>query len=121
MSSAWARAQTPGQFTNGRKRFSPNEISEWQIGVGSELTDRVGLKFRTRYRDLLESILGFGAGDIVANDNHQHEIKRYENVLFLFFLWPRLDDILSERAAIVDTAPGDTLIVQSGRETPVEH
>jgi len=107
-------------FTNGRKKFSPNEISEWQVGVGSELTDRVGLKFRTRYRDVLEMVLGFGAGDLVAHDNHQNEIKRYENVLFLFFLWPRLDDILSERQAIVDTAPGDALVVQPGHQTPVE-
>jgi hypothetical protein len=33
-----------------------------------------------------------------------------ENILFLSFLWRRLDEILHQRAAIVDNAP----------ETPVE-
>ena len=38
-------------FLNGRKKFSPNEISEFHFGEGSELTDRSGLRFRTKYRD----------------------------------------------------------------------
>jgi hypothetical protein len=98
-------------FTNGRKRFTPNEITEWYIGEGTELLDRAGLKFRTRYRDVLEMILGFGAGDLVAQDNRGNPIKKFENILFLIFLWPKLDSLLQERQTIVDTAPGDTLQV----------
>ena len=98
-------------FTNGRKRFTPNEIAEWYMGDGSELTDRSGLKFRTRYRDVLEMILGFGAGDLVGLDGAGHQVKRYENVLFLFFLWGRLDEVLHQRAAVVDNAPNDPLDV----------
>ena len=60
---------------NGRKKFTPNEIGEFRFGEGSELTDRTGLRFRTRYRDVLETILSFGGGDILAVDNHQNEIK----------------------------------------------
>ena len=59
---------------NGRKRFTPNEIGEFHFGEGSELTDRTGLRFRTRYRDVLETILTFGGGDLIAVDNHQNVI-----------------------------------------------
>jgi hypothetical protein len=100
-------------FTNGRKRFTRNEITEWYIGEGSELLDRAGLKFRTRYRDVLELILGFGAGDLIAFDNRGNVIKRFENVLFLIFLWPKLDALLQERQIVVDNAPGDTLAVEN--------
>ena len=60
---------------NGRKKFTPNEIGEFRFGEGSELTDRTGLRFRTRYRDVLETLLSFGGGDILAVDNHQNQIK----------------------------------------------
>jgi len=99
-------------FTNGRKRFTPNEISEWYVGEGCELTDRSGLKFRTRYRDILESVLGFGAGDLIAYDNSHNVIKKYESVLFLAFLWHRLDEILHERSALVDNAPENPVEVE---------
>jgi len=100
-------------FANGRKRFTPNEIDEWFLGEGSELTDRSGLKFRTRYRDLLEMLLGFGAGDVLAVDNSHNTIKRWENVLFLTFLWPRLDAVLHQRSAVVDNAREDPVEVES--------
>jgi hypothetical protein len=85
---------------NGRKRFSPNEISEFHFGEGSELTDRFGLRFRTRYRDVLETILTFGGGDLVAVDNHQNVIKRWDNIIGLFFFWNDLDRVLHQRAVV---------------------
>ena len=87
---------------NGRKRFTPNEIGEFHFGEGSELTDRVGLRFRTKYRDVLETLLTFGGGDLIAVDNHQNEIKRWNNIIGLFFFWNDLDRVLHQRAAIVD-------------------
>ena len=102
-------------FANGRKRFTPNEIDEWFMGEGSELTDRSGLKFRTKYRDLLEMLLGFGAGDLLAVDNSHNVIKRWENVLFLAFLWPRLDAVLHQRSAVVDNAREDPVEVEDVR------
>jgi hypothetical protein len=91
---------------NGRKKFSPNEISEYHFGEGSELTDRTGLRFRTRYRDVLEMILTFGGGDLIAVDNHQNVIKRWDNVIGLFFFWNTLDRILHQRA-VVESADDD--------------
>jgi hypothetical protein len=99
-------------YTRGRKAFSPNSIEEWFMGEGREILDRSGLKFRTVYRDLFESILGLGAGDIEAIDNNQHVVKRWENILFLAFIWPRLDEILHQRAATVDNAPTDPVEVE---------
>ncbi len=83
---------------NGRKRFTPNEIGEFHFGEGSELTDRTGLRFRTKYRDVLETLLTFGGGDLIAVDNHQNVIKRWDNIIGLFFFWNDLDRVLHQRA-----------------------
>jgi hypothetical protein len=99
-------------FTRGRKAFSPNSIEEWFMGEGREITDRTGLKFRTRYRDLFETFLGLGAGDLEAINNHQDVVKRWENVLFLAFIWRKLDEILHQRAAVVDNAPSNPVEVE---------
>jgi hypothetical protein len=95
-------------FGRGRKTFSPNSIEEWFVGEGREITDRSGLKFRSRYRDLFETALGFGAGDLEAVDGNQNVVKRWENVLFLAFVWKRLDLILHQRAAVVETSVAPT-------------
>lgn len=87
---------------NGRKKFTPNEIGEFHFGEGSELTDRSGLRFRTKYRDVLETILTFGGGDLLAVDNHQNVIKRWDNIIGLYFLWKDLDRVLHQRAAVLD-------------------
>jgi hypothetical protein len=87
---------------NRKKKFSPNEIAEYHFGEGSELTDRSGLRFVTRYRDVLETVLGFGGGDLLAVDNNQVVIKRYENVIGLWFHWEKLDRIFHQRATLVD-------------------
>lgn len=87
---------------NRKKKFSPNEIAEFHFGEGSELTDRSGLRFVTKYRDVLETVLGFGGGDILAVDNHHTVIKRYENIVGLWFKWEKLDRILHQRATLVD-------------------
>lgn len=92
---------------NGRKRFTPNEIGEFHFGDGSELTDRSGLRFRTKYRDVLETILTFGGGDLIAVDNHQNVIKSWDNVIGLFFAWKDLDRILHQRSVVDVVSDGD--------------
>ena len=104
-------------FTNGRKRFTPNEISEWHLGDGRELTDRSGLKFRSKYRDVFETLLGFGAGDLMAIDGTGVVRKHWENILFLFFIWNRMDEILHQRAAVVDNQPDEPVEVEEVRPT----
>jgi hypothetical protein len=89
-------------FFNRKKKFSPNEIAEFHFGEGSELTDRTGLRFVTKFRDVLETLLGFGGGDLLAVDNHQTVIKRYENIIGLWFKWEKLDRILHQRATLLD-------------------
>jgi hypothetical protein len=102
-------------FSRGRKVFSPNSIEEWYFGEGRELTDRSGLKFRSRYRDILETTLGFGAGDLEAIDGNGVVVKRWENIIFLIFMWGRLDEILHQRSAVVDNAPADPVEVEAVR------
>ncbi|HEY8666297.1 MAG TPA: hypothetical protein VIL86_06515 [Tepidisphaeraceae bacterium] len=94
-------------YSYGRKSFTPNGIEERFLGEGWELTDRSGLHFVARYRDLLETISGFGAGDLEAVDSSGKVIKKWENVLGLLFVWKRLDQVLHQRAATVDTATPD--------------
>lgn len=99
-------------FSRGRTIFSPNTIEEWQLGVGSEITDRTGMKFRTHYRDWFETLLGLGAGDIEAIDPNHKVVKRWENILFLAFTWRKLDAVFHQRAATVDNAPEDPVEVE---------
>jgi hypothetical protein len=96
---------------NGRKKFTPNEIGEFHFGEGSELTDRTGLRFRTTYRDVLETLLGFGGGDLIAVDNHQNVIKRWDNVIGLYFFWNDLDRVLHQR--VVMESNGDDKVESS--------
>ena len=102
-------------FGRGRKVFSPNSIEEWYLGEGSEITDRSGLHFRTRYRDVFETVLGFGSGDLEALDASGNVVKRWENILGLTFTWRRLDEILHQRSAVVDNAPEDPVEVETIR------
>ena len=51
---------------------------------------------------MLETLLGFGGGDLLAVDNHQTVIKRYENIIGLWFHWQKLDRILHQRATLLD-------------------
>jgi len=99
-------------FTRGRTTFSPNSIEEYFLGEGREITDRSGLTFRSRYRDLLETLLGFGAGDLEAIDSSGKVVKRWENIPLLAFTWRRLDHILHQRSALVDNAPEDPVEVE---------
>lgn len=102
-------------FGRGRKVFSPNSIEEWYLGEGREITDRAGLKFRSRYRDVFESVLGLGAGDLEAVDGNGVVVKRWENILGLMFVWSRLDEILHQRSAVVDNSPADPVEVEPVR------
>ena len=99
-------------FCRGRKAFSPNSIEERFLGEGREIIDRSGLKFRTRYRDLFETFLGLGACDLEAVDANQHVVKRWENILFLTFVWKHLDEVLHQRSAVVDNAPSNPVEVE---------
>lgn len=102
-------------FSRGRKVFSPNSIEEWYFGEGREITDRSGLKFRSRYRDILETMLGLGSGDLEAVDGNGVVVKRWENIIFLIFIWDRLDEILHQRSLVVDNTKEDPVEVESVR------
>ncbi|MDB5300463.1 MAG: hypothetical protein JWO87_2126, partial [Phycisphaerales bacterium] len=47
--------------------------------------------------------------------NSHNVVKRWENILFLFFIWGRLDEILHQRSAVVDNAPDDPVEVEEVR------
>ena len=87
-------------------------MEAWAFGRGTEVIDRSGLTFVCEYRDLLESALGFGAGDIVARDATGREVRRWENILGLYFRWADLEQILEQRSAVVDNAPADAVDVE---------
>ncbi len=93
-------------FSQGRKTFTPNSIEETHMGHGCEIIDRSGLKFRRRYRDIFETILGMGACDLEAIDANGHTVKKWDNILFLAFTWDRLDQVLHQRSATME-APID--------------
>lgn len=108
---AWVGAMVHS-FLEGKKTFSPNSIEERYVGHGCEVLDRSGLKFRASYRNLLQTLLGFGAADLEAMNGDGVVVKRYRNILFLAFTWRKLDEILHQRAAVVDNAPDDPVEVE---------
>ena len=103
-------------FSRGRKSFTPNGIEEWYLGEGSEITDRSGLHFVSRYGDIFKMILGFGSGDLEAIDATGKFVKRWPNILFLFFIWNRLDEILHERAAVVENTKQEPVEVEDVKD-----
>jgi hypothetical protein len=102
-------------FTRGRKSFTPNGIEEWFLGDGREITDRSGLHFTSRYRDLLKMVLGIGSGDLEATDATGKVVKAWPNILFLAFFWNKLDEILHERAAVVENTKDEPVEVEEAR------
>ncbi len=105
-------------FSWGRKTFTPNSIEEWFLGEGSEVTDRSGLKFRTQYRDIFETILGMGAGDLEAINASGQVVKRWPNILFLVFLWKNLDGILHQRTSLVENPKQEPVEVEEVNTRP---
>lgn len=105
--------------TCGCKKFTPNQIEELYAFEGSDMIDRGGLHFITRYNDLLESVLGVGSGDIIALDSTGKVQKEWHNILFLFFLWPRLQEILEQRVTTVDNSARDAANVQDVNVKPL--
>ena len=99
-------------FSRGRKTFSPNSIEEWYIGEGCEVTDRSGLKFRTRIGIFLRQFSALGSRDLEAIDGSGKVVKRWSNILFLAFTWKRLDAILHQRAATVDNPRNEPVEVE---------
>lgn len=106
-------------FRVGKKKFSPNGIEERLIGEGNDVLDRGGFHFVCRYPDILEFILGFGSGTIEARDGSNKVVIAYENVLFLFFRWSAIDEILHQRAAVVDNAEADAVAVEDIHHKPI--
>lgn len=104
---------------NGCKKFTPNQIMELHAVDGSDMLDRAGLHFITRYNDMLESVLGGGSGDIVAMDGQGNVVKEFHNILFLFFLWPRLEEILEQRVTTVDNSSSNAAQVSEVNIKPL--
>ena len=57
---------------------------------------------------MLETYLGLGAGDLEAVDANHHVVKRWDNILFLCYMWPKLDEILHQRSAVMDVEDSAT-------------
>ena len=66
---------------------------------------------------VLKTLLGLGAGDLEAIDGNQHVVKRWCNVLFLYFAWPKLDEILHQRAAVVESSPESPVEVEDVKKS----
>lgn len=97
--------------------ITSNSIEERHFGMGNEITDRMGLKFRLRYYDLLECILGLGSGTLEARRNDGSLVKKFDSILFQFFWAKRLDEILNQRTTIVDNSSHNPVDVEDIHHT----
>jgi len=112
---AWASSIIQA-LIRGKKTITPNNIEEHVLGSGHEVCDRTGLHFRTKYRDIFETLLGLGAADLEALDASGKVVKRWPNVLFLAFTWKSLDAVLHQRASLVDNPRSEPVGVQDVRQ-----
>ena len=65
--------------------------------------------------DMDQAELDAAYDQAVHAPNLQQVVKRWENILFLFFHWKRLDQVLHQRAAVVDAAPGEIIEVRQAQ------
>ncbi len=92
----WARVQN-------RWRITHNEFEHFSWGRAEDSLARGAKRVRSTYPDLLEFILGFGAGTlIVYSATGQRELRRIHHVPMLPILRKRIDRILESTSVTVD-------------------
>lgn len=90
---------------NHKWRITHNEFEHFSWGRSDDSLARGAKRFRSTYPDLLEFILGLGAGTlIVYSATGRTELRRIHNVPMLPLLRKRIDKILEYTAVTTDSA-----------------
>lgn len=97
---------------DGRYEITTREITHKRIFRTSDSLPRAAKRIKRDWRDLIEVVLGIGAGDVKVIDSNSTEVMRIPNVPFLWFFRHDVDHILevlatteveADEAAIIET------------------
>ena len=88
---------------NDRWRITHNEFEHLSFGRADDALARGAKRVRSTYPDLLEFVLGLGAGTlIVYSASGRDELRRISNVPFLFHVRNRIDRLLESTQVTVE-------------------
>ncbi len=79
---------------DGRYEITTREITHKRLFRTSDSLPRAAKRIKRDWRDLIETILGLGAGDVIVLDTNSNVVMRIPNVPFLWFFRQDVDHIL---------------------------
>lgn len=92
----------PWSFLNGRHELSSRSVELMLLGRKSVMTAAAGLCLEVQWPDLFEFFLGLGAGSLVFRDRTGKVVKRIDNVIGLYFLYPFIEPLYQSTATTED-------------------
>lgn len=92
----------PWATLNGRHVLTSRTIERIRVGQDALQTPASGLSIAVEWKDLLEFVLGFGAGSIVFRDRNGRMVKQIPNILGLYFIWSFIEPLYQSTATRED-------------------
>lgn len=96
---------------DGRYEITTREITHKRIFRTSDSLPRAAKRIKRDWRDLIETFLGLGAGDVIVIDSNSNIVMRIPNVPFLWFFRHDVDHIL-EVLATTEVAAEEAAIIE---------
>jgi hypothetical protein len=98
----------PWSWLNGRHQFSSRVIEKRSTGRRSSQMQTSGLTVAGEWPDLLEFVVGLGAGSVVVSERASGKVvKRIDNIIGLFFIYPFIEKLFVSTATRNDEAELD--------------
>ncbi|HWL94964.1 MAG TPA: hypothetical protein VNT79_15700 [Phycisphaerae bacterium] len=79
---------------DGRYEITTREITHKRMFRTSDSLPRAAKRVKRDWRDLIETFLGLGAGDVIVLDTNSNVVLRISNVPFLWFFRHDVDHVL---------------------------
>jgi len=79
---------------DGRYEITTREITHRRVFRTSDSLPRAAKRIKRDWRDLMEVLLGIGAGDLIVLDSNKIVVMRIGNIPFLWFFRHDIDHIL---------------------------
>ncbi len=79
---------------DGRYEITTREITHRRVFRTSDSLPRAAKRIKRDWRDLMEVLLGLGAGDLIVIDSNKNIVMRISNIPFLWFFRHDIDHIL---------------------------
>ena len=102
----------PWALLNGRHELSSRSVELMLLGRRSVMTPAAGLSVVVEWPDLFEFGLGLGAGSLVFRDRSGKAVKRIDNIIGLYFLYPFIEPLYQSTATREDQPEIDPAVLE---------